>query len=160
MEEAVRFELTEPFSSAAFKTAGINHSPTLPNLGQNIRIRAYQFVMRLSMYQYEKERGLRFWLDISIRPLWPLQRNPLWFHHTMYGWFRRLFRLYVFSIQAYIHITTFWVDCQLLFASNVILRHQSPFVLIFVGEYFDLRERHFRIFNLSWFNDLDQTPFL
>ena len=30
LAEAVRFELTEPFDSAVFKTAGLNHSPTLP----------------------------------------------------------------------------------------------------------------------------------
>ena len=30
MAEAVRFELTDPFGSAVFKTAGLNHSPKLP----------------------------------------------------------------------------------------------------------------------------------
>ena len=30
LAEAVRFELTEHFCSAVFKTAGLNHSPKLP----------------------------------------------------------------------------------------------------------------------------------
>ena len=35
LAEAVRFELTDLLQSAVFKTAGLNHSPTLP---QNIQI--------------------------------------------------------------------------------------------------------------------------
>ena len=31
MAEEVRFELTEAFTSAVFKTAALNHSATLPN---------------------------------------------------------------------------------------------------------------------------------
>ena len=30
LAEVVRFELTDDFSSAVFKTAGLNHSPKLP----------------------------------------------------------------------------------------------------------------------------------
>lgn len=32
LAEEVGFEPTEPFGAAVFRTAGINHSPTLPNL--------------------------------------------------------------------------------------------------------------------------------
>jgi hypothetical protein len=36
MAEAVRFELTEHCCSAVFKTAGLNHSPKLPNLNTSL----------------------------------------------------------------------------------------------------------------------------
>jgi hypothetical protein len=32
LAESVRFELTDDFSSAVFKTAGLNHSPNSPEL--------------------------------------------------------------------------------------------------------------------------------
>ena len=47
MAEAVRFELTDLLQSAVFKTAGLNHSPTLPIINL---VKINQFYSRLILF--------------------------------------------------------------------------------------------------------------
>ena len=50
LAEAVRFELTEGFPSAVFKTAGLNHSPKPPRSAHDTEVQ-HEFKASLKLFE-------------------------------------------------------------------------------------------------------------